>query len=98
MADISSLLQYIQWAGAKGNDPFFTDAKAKQLFKDHIDAMTSRRNTINNRLYKDDPTIFAWDLMNEPRCDCFPDSIPVPDSVVSCRPECAQKVQVSLCL
>lgn len=57
--------------------------------------MVNRRNTINNRLYKDDPTIFAWDLMNEPRCDCFPDFIPVPDSYVSCRPECAKKVQVS---
>lgn len=90
-----SCLQYIQWAGAEGHDVFFTDSGAKQLFKDHIDAMVNRRNTINNRLYKDDPTIFAWDLMNEPRCDCFPDFIPVPDSYVSCRPECAKKVQVS---
>lgn len=87
--------QYIQWAGAEGHDPFFTDSDVKQLFKNHIDAMVNRRNTINNRLYKDDPTIFAWDLMNEPRCDCFPDFIPVPDSYVSCRPECAKKVQVS---
>lgn len=87
-------LQYIQWAGAEGDDVFFTDPGTKQLFKDHIDAMVNRRNTINNRLYKDDPTIFAWDLMNEPRCDCFPDFIPVPDSYVSCRPECAKKVQV----
>ena len=89
------VLQYIQWAGAEGHDVFFTDSGVKQLFKDHIDAMVNRRNTINNRLYKDDPTIFAWDLMNEPRCDCFPDFIPVPDSYVSCRPECAKKVQVS---
>ena len=91
----ASFLQYIQWSGAEGHDVFFTDPGAKQLFKDHMDAMVNRRNTINNRLYKDDPTIFAWDLMNEPRCDCFPDFIPVPDSYVSCRPECAQKVQVS---
>ncbi|KAL3155965.1 hypothetical protein ABBQ32_012960 [Trebouxia sp. C0010 RCD-2024] len=88
-----SKTQYIQWAGAEGDDVFFTDPGTKQLFKDHIDAMVNRRNTINNRLYKDDPTIFAWDLMNEPRCDCFPDFIPVPDSYVSCRPECAKKVQ-----
>ena len=52
------------------------------------------RNTINGRVYKDDPTIFAWDLMNEPRCDCFPDSIPPPPHLVSCRPECATKMQV----
>lgn len=90
------MVQYIQWAGAEGHDPFFTDPDVKKLFKNHIDTMVNRRNTINNRLYKDDPTIFAWDLMNEPRCDCFPDFIPVPDSYVSCRPECAKKVQVGL--
>ena len=27
----------------------------------------NRRNTINGRLYKEDPTILAWDLANEPR-------------------------------
>ena len=32
---------------------------------------------------------------NEPRCDCFPDEIPAPPELVSCRPECAQKMQVS---
>ncbi len=26
-----------------------------------------RRNTYNGRTYKDDPTIFAWDILNEPR-------------------------------
>ena len=31
---------------------------------------------------------------NEPRCDCFPDEIPAPPELVSCRPECAQKMQV----
>ena len=25
------------------------------------------RNTYNGRLYKEDPTIFAWDILNEPR-------------------------------
>ena len=90
------VMQYIQWAGAEGHDPFFTDPDVKPLFKNHIDVMVNRRNTINNRLYKDDPAIFAWDLMNEPRCDCFPDFIPVPESYVSCRPECAKKVQVAV--
>ena len=63
----------------------------------HMDAMVNRRNSINGRMYRDDPTIFAWDLMNEPRCDCFPDEIPAPPELVSCRPECAQKMQVCHC-
>ena len=42
-----------------------------------------------------DPTIFAWDMLNEPRCDCFPITIPPPEDDVSCRPDCALKMQVS---
>lgn len=74
-------------------DAFFTDELCRQMFKDHMSVMANRRNTLNGRLYKDDPTIFAWDLINEPRCDCFPDKIPAPPELVSCRPECAEKMQ-----
>jgi hypothetical protein len=33
--------------------------------------LTQRRNTISGRLYKDDASIFAWDLVNEPRCETW---------------------------
>ena len=46
-------LQYVKWAGAKGPDAFFTDKKARKLFKDHIDVVVNRRNSINGRLYKE---------------------------------------------
>ena len=45
--------QYVKWAGAKGPDAFFTDKKARKLFKDHIDVVVNRRNSINGRLYKE---------------------------------------------
>ena len=37
------------------------------MYKDHIEHYVNRRNTYNGRLYKEDPTIFYWDLINEPR-------------------------------
>ncbi|KAK9814994.1 hypothetical protein WJX73_004261 [Symbiochloris irregularis] len=74
-------------------DAFYTDSMCRKNFKEHMSTIVNRRNSINGRLYRDDPTIFAWDLMNEPRCDCFPDQIPAPPEMVSCRPECAGKIQ-----
>jgi hypothetical protein len=30
-----------------------------------------RKNSINGLLYKNDPTILAWNLINEPRCETW---------------------------
>jgi endo-1,4-beta-mannosidase len=32
----------------------------------------TRINSITNEAYKDDPTILAWELINEPRCPSDP--------------------------
>jgi mannan endo-1,4-beta-mannosidase len=48
---------------------FWVDAGAKKLFKDHVSFIVNRKNTINGRIYRSDPTILAWNLVNEPRCE-----------------------------
>ncbi|GLJ16783.1 hypothetical protein SUGI_0289040 [Cryptomeria japonica] len=69
--------QYVKWglsAGLKlsSDDAFFADPTLKTYFKDHIKKVLTRVNTITDIAYKDDPTVFAWELMNEPRCTSDP--------------------------
>jgi mannan endo-1,4-beta-mannosidase len=58
---------YVKWAGQTNKNIFWTDAKCKEYYKQTIDAFVNRKNTVNGKLYKNDPAIFAFDLMNEPR-------------------------------
>lgn len=37
------------------------------MFEDHIEFMIQQKNNYSNLSYKDDPTIMAWELGNEPR-------------------------------
>ena len=40
-------MQYVKWANLTDLDAFWSDAKVKRLFKNHIYAMTSRINVYN---------------------------------------------------
>ena len=50
---------------------FFTDPDAKRIYKENVKYTLLRRNSVNGRTYKDDPTIFSWGLLNEPRCETW---------------------------
>lgn len=50
-------------------DQFFSDPGSIELYKDWVKTITSRNNTITGVTYGSDPTIFAWNLMNEGRCE-----------------------------
>ncbi|GAU42291.1 hypothetical protein TSUD_82000 [Trifolium subterraneum] len=70
--DFGGKSQYVKWAQESGqlvnnDDDFYTHPVVKQYYKNHIKAVLTRINTISGLAYKDDPTIFAWELMNEPR-------------------------------
>ncbi|KAL2497783.1 Mannan endo-1 [Abeliophyllum distichum] len=69
--------QYVNWARSAGqyltsDDDFFRNSVVKGYYKNHMRTILSRFNTFTGILYKNDPTIMAWELMNEPRCTSDP--------------------------
>ncbi|DBA74432.1 TPA: hypothetical protein ACH3X1_011186 [Trebouxia sp. C0004] len=64
------LYGYVIWGGGQHPEEFFVNPAIIQLYKNHQAAMANRMNTITRRMYKDEPAIFAWDLINEPRSAC----------------------------
>jgi mannan endo-1,4-beta-mannosidase len=46
---------------------FYEDDRANALYRDYVTAVVTRTNHVTERPYKDDPTIMAWQLANEPR-------------------------------
>ncbi|KAI8892820.1 glycoside hydrolase superfamily [Globomyces pollinis-pini] len=41
--------------------------QTQTIFRKHIESIINRKNTITGRLYKNDDTIFSWELANEPQ-------------------------------
>jgi mannan endo-1,4-beta-mannosidase len=55
------------WYGSRDQYTFFfEDPRTKQHYKEWVRHVLNRLNSISGIRYKDDPTIFAWELMNEP--------------------------------
>ncbi|KAK8938953.1 Mannan endo-1,4-beta-mannosidase 2 [Platanthera zijinensis] len=76
--DYGGKVQYVKWAWEAGvglsssNDSFFFDQSIRSYFKNYIKAILTRRNHLTGIEYRDDPTIFGWELMNEPHCPSDP--------------------------
>lgn len=71
--DFGGRPQYVSWARNAGapvnsDDDFYTNEVVKGYYKNHVKRVLTRINTITRVAYKDDPTIMAWELINEPRC------------------------------
>ncbi len=57
-------IPYKRWCPA-----FYTDPAIKADFKTWVSTLLHRTNTITGIAYRDDPTIFAWQLANEPAAE-----------------------------
>lgn len=64
--DMHCVLQYLAWAGIEMEyqDAFWTSKKVRDMIKDHFTVVVNRRNVFSDKLYKDDDTIFGWDIYN----------------------------------
>lgn len=60
--------QYVEWSDeATSKADFYTDEQTTQWFRDFVETVLERENTITGVQYRDDPTIMLWELGNEPR-------------------------------
>ena len=60
--------EYCEWSRTcRDQSEFFTDEEAQKYYKETINYLAYRTNSITKRQYRDDPTIMAWNLANEAR-------------------------------
>ncbi len=62
---------------------FYQTPAAVELYRGYVASLIQRRNTVNGRIYRDDPTIMTWELANEPR-PCADDSTAAKDVPIFC--------------
>ena len=59
--------QVSAWYGSRDKYTFFaSDPRTRRDYKAWVAHVLTRRNPLIGRDYRDEPTIMAWDLMNEP--------------------------------
>ena len=62
--DNGGIGQYVEWAGSKNMNDFFSDPKAIAMFEKHIAALLNHKSTLTGIALKDDPTVMAWENCN----------------------------------
>ena len=70
--DFGGVPEYLRWFGLSRHDDFYRDGRCRAAYWLWVEQLLERTNTVTGRAYKDDPTILAWELANEPRCPDVP--------------------------
>jgi mannan endo-1,4-beta-mannosidase len=75
--DYGGIATYLRWGGAQvardaRGEPtggalsaFFACASCQLLYREHVERLITRTNSVTGTPYRDDPTIMAWELINE---------------------------------
>jgi endo-1,4-beta-mannosidase len=58
--------QYSVWNHAPNIFDFYTNTTVIDWYLNNVETIVTRVNSITGVAYRDDPAIFAWDLINEP--------------------------------
>ncbi|MDY7082165.1 MAG: cellulase family glycosylhydrolase, partial [Halobacteria archaeon] len=67
------MAKYVEWSSsAEKHDDFYTDEQCREWYRDYIYYLLNRENVYTGVKYKDDPTILAWELVNEPHAESDP--------------------------
>ena len=80
--DTGGISQYLRWSGINGADDdaypfglnlekamlFYSNETARRLYRAHVEKIATRRNSVTGVWYKDDATIFGYELINEGQC------------------------------
>jgi mannan endo-1,4-beta-mannosidase len=67
-SDFGGMDQYVRWAGLTHHDDFYTSPLIRGWYEAYISHLLNHVNPLTGLALKDDPTIMAWELANEPRC------------------------------
>jgi hypothetical protein len=75
--DYGGIPQYLRWAGIPFDESapgaptelelarFWDCARCEELYRSHVRRVVTRTSSITGVAYRDDPTILAWELVNE---------------------------------
>jgi mannan endo-1,4-beta-mannosidase len=66
--EFGGIPQYARWFGLAGHADFYTHPRACAAYENWMRTLVTRVNRLTNVAYRDDPTIFAWELTNEAQC------------------------------
>ena len=70
--DFGGMDRYVSWFGKSSRDDFYRDPEIREAYKSYTSQILNRKNAVTRRLYKEEPSILAWELANEPRSAATP--------------------------